>query len=138
MAMTDAILVEKVDTIIERFGQSVVVRKVSEEGEPNRYNQTADSYESITCTGRAITKPTKQQITVFGDGVDVDLMVLFARQELIEKFPEGVEPQWITKRDRIQFEGREYNIDWVKPSARLKEYYSLVVIGCSLPSKVIS
>jgi hypothetical protein len=88
--ITDAVIAQiiaEVDTLILRFGKSVDVFK-AKTGVRNRYGQAVPDFDNkVTCTGRVIFNPTMEQLSIIGDMQDVDIAVLFSREELVRKFP---------------------------------------------------
>ncbi len=131
MNPSEASIQAKVANAISAFGSTIGVRKYSS-GPSDLYKHGQPTYAaSVNCTGRAIYKPTPEQVSAIGSTEQFDLAVLFSRTELVAKFPLAAERAWIDERDRIVAQGVLYEVTRVHPSGRIKDYEHLVILLCN-------
>jgi hypothetical protein len=122
-------LLEELDDLILGFGKTVYIYQHSLSS-TNVYGQEALSFAttSIKCTGRVILNPTSEQISIVGDRQDVDVGVVFARKEMLRKFPSATENYWIDEKDEFEFENERFRILKAHATGRIKSYNQLLVL----------
>jgi phage tail tube protein FII len=127
---TEAAIMVKVQDSIKAYGQSIDVLKHAATS-ADLYQQGAKTFDvAVQVVGRAIRRPTADQLSMVGDQEDIELAVVFARLELMDAFATATENEWIVNDDEIGYEGTRYRILSTHLTARVKDYYSLVVCKC--------
>jgi len=123
-----AVIGAEVDALLLGFGKDVTVYKASV-GAGNLYGQQTKSFGTgVVCKGRCLLTPTEEQISLVGNLEEIDAAFVFARAELVRKFPAGAEGEWITELDEASFEGDRYKLVKVKPSGKVEDKWQLVVV----------
>lgn len=98
------------------------------------YKQRTKSFGTpVTVRGRAIHNPTKEQITVIGNGERYDVAFLFSRRELIRKFPGADDGEWMSTSGEITWFDRRYKIEKVQATGQVSTHFLMVVVlGCTI------
>lgn len=121
-------IASEVDRLLLGFGKSIWIYPFGE-GSTNQYGQAAKEFEEpIECTGRCILRPTKETLEIIGNLQGVDCALVFSRAEMIRKFPERDENEWLDEKDEFVYEERRYKILKVHPSGRIKNFHNVVVV----------
>lgn len=119
---------KKVRSALTRHGTDIDVLKYTTGAVLDQYKQGEPEFaDPIEVRGRGIRRPTKDQLSMIGDGEEVEIAFVFSRLELNEKFPAATEPDWITNDDRIGFEGKLYRILSTHPTGKIHLTYSMLV-----------
>jgi hypothetical protein len=127
--VTEAQAQRATDRAIRRYRASVItVLKFASAGTPDRFKQSQATFSTgVPIIGRAIHHPTKEQITVIGDGERYEIAFLFSRLEMLRQFPLLPEGKWVTTYDRISWNGNTYKLEKVQPTGQVGTTFSLVV-----------
>jgi hypothetical protein len=123
-----------VDAVITRYKTSPILHYPYVAQTPDAYGQSRPGFGvATTLVGRAIHRPTKEAITVIGDGEVFEIAFLFSRLEMLRKFPSAPEGEWISSADQLSWQNRRYRILHVRPTGQLGETFSeLIVLGETL------
>ena len=118
-----------VDDLLLGFGKEIDILPHASEPIRNLYGQSESEFDQpVSCTGRCILNPTKEQISIIGNEQKVDCALVFSRTELVRKFPSAEEGEWISELDQFSFEEKTYKITKVHPSGRIGDRATLVIV----------
>ena len=81
----------------------------------------------ILVVGRAITNPTKELASLFGNLAKLEIAFVWSRLELIKKFPLAAENDWLDSKDIVQYKDNTYDLIQVKPSGHYASFCTLVI-----------
>lgn len=131
---SEADIQARVAAVIDSHGGDLAVRKYVSETQ-DRYKQGVVTFGTpVICRGRAITRPTREQLSFIGDGQEVEVAFLFSRLELVAKFPALGEGVWLTTKDEVGWGGQWWRLVSAHPTGRVSTQCSmLVMIGETAP-----
>lgn len=127
-----------VDKMIRRYRTTPIVYEAYETGQAvDIYKQRVKTYlPGVELVGRAILNPTREKVTIIGNGENYDIAFLFSRIELLDKFPLALEGQWLNVDGRMTWYNRQYRIVKAQPSGQVGQTFSLfIALGESYPGK---
>jgi hypothetical protein len=137
MAYTQAQIENKVDIVINQYQMSgIKYYPLTSTGTPDIYKQQkAKTFgTAVTLVGRAIHKPAQEMIMAIVNGQTYDIAFLFSRLEMVRKLPAAVEGEWIQEAGEIEWRGRRYKIEKVKPSGQVNDHFALLLVfACTIP-----
>jgi hypothetical protein len=127
--MDETTIEAEVDSLLTRFQTASPIKYYPYvEGELDLYKQRTKSFgPAVTLVGRAIHKPTPEQLTVIGNGESYEMAFLFSRTELKRKFPTADEGQWLLTSGQLEWRTRRYSIEKVAPTGQVSTHFILVV-----------
>jgi len=127
--VTEAQAQRATDRAIRRYRASTIsVLKFASAGTPDRFGQSRATFSpGVPVVGRAIHNPTKEQVTVIGDGERYEIAFMFSRLEMLRRFPALPEGKWITTLDKVTWNGNTYKLEKVQPTGQVGTTFSLVV-----------
>lgn len=118
-----------VDTVIRQHRTSSIDYFPYAPGVTDLYNQNAKAFgPPISLVGRAILKPTPEQISVIGNDEQYDIAFLFSKVELKKKFPLADDGEWIDVDGEIEWFNRRFRIEEHQPSGQIGQTFSLLVV----------
>lgn len=83
---------------------------------------------AVTLTGRAIIRPTSEQVTSIGNGEVYDMAFLISAKEAELKFPGVASGEWVKTSGEMEWNSRRFIIDKVVPSGQVGTLYSMVIV----------
>lgn len=118
----------EVDAALRDYGKEILVY-LHKTVVVNVYEQAAKAFEEpVSCTGRCILNPTKEEVSVVGNLEGVDIAALFSRLEMVRRFGDAEEQAWLSELDEIEFENKRYRILQVHPTGRVENRCVMVVV----------
>ncbi len=118
-----------VDSLLLKFQTSPIQMFPYTSGVLDIYKQRTKTFGTpVTVVGRAILRPTPEQLSVIGNAEEYDIAFLFARPEMIRKFPAADEGQWIDVKDEMEWYGRRFKIEKAAPTGQVGDTFLLMVI----------
>jgi hypothetical protein len=128
MIGNEATIQAEVDRKITRFRTTPIQYYPFVSGTPDIYGQQTKTFGTpVTLTGRAILRPTPEKLSVIGNDEQFEVAFLFARAEMLRKFPSADEGEWILSSGRLAWWSRTYKIEHVRPTGQVGEHFMLVV-----------
>ncbi len=98
-------------------------------GAVDRFGQRDKTFGTpTTLIGRAIHRPTPEMMTVIGQGEVYEIAFLFSRLEMLRKFPDAVEGEWVDASGQMEWRDRRYKIEKVAPTGQVGETFSQVIV----------
>lgn len=126
--ITASAIEKRLDQILSRFQTGPIQYFPPTAGVADRYGQRDKTFGTpVTLVGRAIHKPTGEQITAIGDGEKYDIAFLFSRKELRRKFPLSPEGEWLSNYGELTWRSRRYKIEKVAPTGQVEATFLLEV-----------
>lgn len=131
MVSTEETWIEsEIDASITQYGMTIEVYPFLDVGTVNTYGQKkAKFHEPIEVTCRCIRNPTVEEISILGSEQEVDVMLVFSRSELVRKFPDRNEHEWIDENAQFIFEDKRYKVIKVHHSGRIATYDHVIIVG---------
>lgn len=118
-----------VDALLRRYKTTQIILHPYVSGTADVYKQRERSFgDDVVLIGRAILRPTSEQVTVIGNGEQFDIAFLFSRLEMLEKFPLANEGEWVDVTGEISWWNRRFRIIRVHPTGQIGELFTLVVV----------
>jgi hypothetical protein len=123
------ILEAKVDSLLTRYQTTEISYYPYATGSVDIYKQRTKSFGSaIILVGRAILRPTPEQISVIGNDERYDIAFLFSRTEMLRKLSSYNEGEWMDVTGEMEWFSRRYKIEKVKPTGQVQTRFLLVVV----------
>lgn len=134
---TEAAIQAKVDETIRRHQTTEIKHFPYVAGPLDLYKQKTKAFGTpVVLVGRAILRPTPEQLTVIGNGEVYDIAFLFSRTEMLKKIPLAIEGQWIDVDGEMEWYSRRFKIVQVRPTGQTSTvFHLLAVLAMSLPGK---
>jgi len=127
MGLTQGEVLAHVKSTIARHGSVLGVLKFSSLT-TDQYQQGDPTFNTVVnTTGRGIRQPSADELSVIGDGENVEIAFVWSRLELIDKLSSYPTDKWLDNKDRIQFEGKVYRILSTHLTGKAFDLYSMVV-----------
>lgn len=134
MSGLEAKIQTQVDNLLSvvQFGEAVKVYKFQSAADNYPYGRGGAIVYStaLDVTGRIITEPTEELLTLIGDGLKWDVALLFSRLELVRKFSAADENEWLSVDDEFEHGGMRYACIKMFPTGRVHTQHSLIVVVC--------
>jgi hypothetical protein len=93
------------------------------------YKQRTKTFGTpVTIRGRAIHRPTPEQISVIGNGERYEVAFLFSRRELIRRFPSAADGEWVSTDGEVAWFNRRYKIEKVQATGQVSTHFLMVVV----------
>lgn len=122
----------QVDSVLTKFAQSPITYHPYVTGALDVYKQRTKTFgTAVSLVGRAIWKPTQEQISVIGSTEQYDLGCVFSRKEMLRKLPTYSEGEWIDVTGEIGWNGRRFRIEEVRPSGQVQTHFLIIVVLCN-------
>jgi len=119
----------KVDSVITKFRTTTITYYPYTSGSTDIYKQRQKTFgPGVDLVGRAILKPTTEQVSVIGNDEVYDIAFLFSRTEMTRKFPALSEGEWLNVTGEMEWFNRRYRIEKVHPSGQVQETFILVIV----------
>lgn len=119
----------QVDSVLTKFQQSTILYYPYVTGTLDVYKQRTKTFgTAVTLVGRAIWKPTPEQISVIGSTESYDLGCVFSRKEMLRKLPSFAEGEWMDVTGEIGWNNRRFRIEEVRPSGQVQEHFLLIIV----------
>ena len=119
----------RIDQLLTYFRGSAVRYYPYVTGAVDIYKQRTKTFgTAVTLIGRAIHKPTAEQITVIGNNEKYDVAFLFSRKEMLRKFPGVAEGEWGSVEGEMEWFNRRYKIEKVQVTGQVSSHFLMVVI----------
>lgn len=126
---SEAAIIAKVASVLQTYGTDIDVLKSAGVGVADVYGQGDRTFDAaVSVRGRAIQKPTQDQLSFIGNDDEVEIAFLFSRTELVAKFPSAGENEWLEKTDEFGWEGRRFRALSVHPTGRVQAYHAMVAV----------
>lgn len=128
----------KVDKMVSvRFKTSPISYFPYVSGAVDVYKQKTKVFgPPVSLDGRAILNPTSENLSVIGNDERYDVAFLFSRAEMLRKFPLAIEGQWMDVTGELEWYGRRFKIEKVRPTGQTSTtFHLMVVLSMTLPGK---
>jgi len=126
--LTETTVQNKVDSVIRQYKTTPIKYYPYASGAVDVFKQRIKTFGTpVTLVGRAIHRPTPEQITVIGDGEEYDIAFLFSKIEMDLKFPSATDGEWIDTYGQMEWRDRRYKIEKVAPTGQVGTTFSMVV-----------
>lgn len=127
----DAATIEaKVDATITAHRTTAITYHPYVSGPVDVYKQRTKTYGTDVedLVGRAIHNPTKEQLTVIGDGESFEIAFLFSRTQMRLRFPAAEEGEWMDTSAEISWRNRRYKIEKAKPTGQVFDNFMMMAV----------
>lgn len=123
-----------IDQMLTRYKSSEIKYHPYATGSVDIYNQREKTFGTpVVLIGRAILDPTKEQVTLIGNGEEYEIAFLFSRLEMRRKFPLADEGKWIDSAGQMEWWSNRYKLEKVQPTGQVGLYFHMMVaLGRSL------
>jgi len=130
MPLTEDAIEAKIDSVLTKYQNLAPIQYYPyATGSTDIYKQRTKTFGTpVTVIGRAINRPTKEMVTVIGDGEVFDMAFLFSRLELVRKFPAATEGEWMDTYGQMGWNSRRFKIEAARPTAQVATKYLMMVI----------
>lgn len=129
---TEAQIEAAVDSVIRKHRTTEILYYPYVTGALDLYKQRVRTYgAAVSLVGRAIIRPTKENLTVIGNDEAYDIAFLFSRTEMLAKFSLVPEGEWLDVSGEMSWFGRRFRIEKVHPSGQIGQRFMLVIVLAS-------
>lgn len=126
---TEESVQQAVDTVIQQHRTTGIDYFPYAPGVTDIYRQRAKSFgPPVSLVGRAILRPTPEQVSVIGNDEEYDIAFLFSRLELKRKFPAADEGEWLDVTGELEWFNRRFKIEKYHQSGQVGQSFSLVIV----------
>lgn len=128
---TEQSISAKIKKIIAASNSGPIDFRPYTQGTPDAYGQREPSFgTAVPLIGRAILKPTMEEISSIGKDMAYDIAFLFSREELVARISAN-EGRWVNVEDRMEWKGAAYKIVKVHPTGQISDKFLMVIVLAS-------